>query len=84
MRVGTEHRPMRKMSTSQGSFELVAAFEEVYQAVKEAHAAVGHGGESKTFAEAKLKWWNIAQECYKVYISFCIDWQEKKDECQKC
>ena len=77
-RIGTENRLMRKRSTSQRSFKFFAAFEEVYQAVKEAHAAVGHGSEKKSFAETKKKWSNITQECCKAYISFCIDCQEKK------
>ena len=45
MQIGTENRLMRKRSTSQGRTKFVAAFEEVYQAVKQAHAAVGHGGD---------------------------------------
>ena len=83
MRTGTEDRLMRKRSTSQGSFEFVTVSEEVYQAVKETHVAVGHRGEKKTFAEAKKKWSNITQDCCKAYISFCIDCQEKKKSVPK-
>ena len=53
MWMGTEDRFMRKISASRGSFKFMAAFEEVYQPVKETHVAVSSGGEKKTFAEAK-------------------------------
>ena len=53
MWIGTEDRLMRKRSTSQGCFKLVVAFEKVHQAVKEFHAAAGHGDEKKKIAEEK-------------------------------
>ena len=64
--IRTENRLMRKSSLSQWRFKYVTVFKEVYQAVREAHAAVVHGGESKTFAETKKKWLNITQECCSV------------------
>ena len=60
------------------NFKFIACFEEVYDIISQAHSTVGHGGEKKTFNEAKKKWANITQEACHLYISFCEACHQKK------
>ena len=47
LRVSNEDRLIKKRKNNETYFRFVIAFEEVYDALKVAHAAVGHGGEKK-------------------------------------
>ena len=78
VRIGDEYRLIKRRSGSDGACVFVAAFEEIYSAVYAAHSAVGHGGEKKTFNETRKTWANITNECCNLFISFCIECQERK------
>lgn len=53
LRVGNVDRLIKKRKNLNDEFGFVISFEEVHGALVTAHAAVGHGGEKKTFLEAK-------------------------------
>ena len=53
--VGGEYRLIKKNDKDGDDFKFVIAIEEMHAALMAAHSAVGHGGEKKTFIEAKKK-----------------------------
>lgn len=55
LRVGNSDRLIRKRKDDNEEFKFVAAFEEVFDIIKSAHEAIGHGGGKKTIAEIKKK-----------------------------
>ena len=78
LRVGDDDRLIRKRKGLETEFKFIVCFEEVHQAISVAHSAVGHGGEKKTFKEGQKKWANLTMQCCQMFISFCIECQEKK------
>ena len=58
--------------------KFIVCFEEVHQAILVVHSAVGHGNEKKTFKEGQKKWANLTMQCCQMFISFCVECQEKK------
>ncbi|XP_068229732.1 KRAB-A domain-containing protein 2-like [Palaemon carinicauda] len=78
LRVGDDDRLIRKRKGLETEFKNIVCFEEVHQAISVAHSAVGHGGEKKTSKEGQKKWANLTIQYYQMFISFCIECQEKK------
>ncbi|XP_068240860.1 KRAB-A domain-containing protein 2-like [Palaemon carinicauda] len=78
LRVGDDGRLIRNRKGLETKFKFMVCSEEVLQAISVAHSAVGHGGEKKTFKEGQKKWANLTMQCCQMFISFCIECQEKK------
>ena len=54
------------------------ALENVYDVVKRAHNATGHGGRDKMGKEIRKKYANITDDVLTLFKSFCIECQRKK------
>ena len=52
--------------------------ENVYDVVKRAHVATGHGGRDKMCKEIRKKYANITDDALTLFKSFCIECQRKK------
>ena len=55
LRISNEDRLIKKRKNDETDFKFVIAFEEIYDALKVAHAAVGHGGEKKNICRGEEK-----------------------------
>lgn len=84
MQVGGVSKVIKKVGSTAGDdreeVKQVAAFEEVYDVIKQAHQRLGHGGQKKTREEINKKWANITQEMIQIYISHCEECIEKSSK----
>ena len=79
LKVGETECLIKKRTDGEEHYKYVAAFEEVYGAIKKAHKDIGHGGEKKTLFEVKKKWSNITMEYCNLFINFCVECHLKKE-----
>ena len=55
-----------------------AHLDEVYDIVKRAHTATGHGGRDKMVKVLSKKYANVTQEVIELYKSYCVECAKKR------
>ncbi|KRZ71497.1 SCAN domain-containing protein 3 [Trichinella papuae] len=69
--IGVEHKLIRKRKNDK--IRQIAALEDMFFIIRNAHSHIGHCRERKTFWEIQKKWANVTMEICKIDINFCED-----------
>jgi uncharacterized protein YqgV (UPF0045/DUF77 family) len=59
------------------------AFDELFNVIREAHIAVGHGGRTRVIKELNRKYKNVTVESVVTYLRLCEPCQKKNKELRK-
>ena len=71
------------LAGSHSSLKFFVCLEELYDVIRDAHVACGHGGEKRTEKELDKTYANITREQIKLFLARCQNCQLKKSKHNK-
>ena len=78
LQCGDIEKLIRRRTDSSQDPVYFAHLDEVYDIVKRAHTATGHGGRDKMVKVLSKKYANVTQEVIELYKSYCVECAKKR------